>query len=171
MKTSICETTGNSCSMETCRPQVGISTLLLTISLICVLLALRQILSIYSIAVLAIAGLTWIYGCRRTKQAVLVVTPCFLLPYLWLLMIDYPWSPYRWQWIANWGCLPGLIPAQMVSNQESIYLLVAAIITAVWLVGAVSLIRFWRSSRWWVLATTLVFNLVNSFGLLQMFHA
>ena len=36
-------------------------------------------------------------------------------PYSWLLM-DYPWSDYRWSWIKMWPGLPVILPVSMAGR-------------------------------------------------------
>jgi hypothetical protein len=169
MKSSEPHSEGQSCPSSTCRPQFGLSTLLQTMALICVLLAIYRIHSPYSLAVLAVMGFTWIFGCPKTKRAVALITPCFLLPYVWMLLIDYPWGDYRWHWTGLWACLPGLLFSRIFTNSESIWYGIAAAFTAIRFLGTVSLIRFWPLSRWWTFAVVLLLNLWNSFVLYQMY--
>jgi hypothetical protein len=153
------------------RPQFRLSTLIALISLTSVLFALQPVQNIYSLSVLAVMALTWTFGCRRTKQAVILIAPCFLLPYVWLLLIDYPWNSNRWNWIRNWACLPGMLPGSSLLLNERAPLLVAAILTSAGFLIVVSIIRFWSSSRWWVFATVLAFNVFSSLGLYHAFRA
>ena len=42
---------------------------------------------------------------RALTAAILLA--CVYLPYAWLLLMDYGWSDYRWQWVKLWPVLPG----------------------------------------------------------------
>jgi hypothetical protein len=46
---------------------------------------------------------------RKWAIAFLVTLACLYLPYIWLLLIDYPWDSYQWGWIKLWPVLPGLL--------------------------------------------------------------
>jgi hypothetical protein len=39
----------------------------------------------------------------------LLVLVCLYAPYVWLVLIDYSWNSYRWQWIKMWLVLPGIL--------------------------------------------------------------
>ena len=147
MKRLLPHSEGQSCPSSTCRPQIGLATLLQTTAFFCVLLALYRIQNPYSLTVLAVMGLTYIFGCPQTKRAVALIAPCFLLPYIWLMLIDYPWASHRWHWVSSWACLPGLLLSRVFTSSEWIYLRVSAAITAISFLGTVSLVRFWPFTR------------------------
>jgi hypothetical protein len=50
---------------------------------------------------------------RRWAESYLVTIACVYLPYSWVVLQDYPWNGYRWQWITLWPILPGLIPGML----------------------------------------------------------
>ena len=45
----------------------------------------------------------------RATARILLVLFCLYAPYAWLVLIDYPWDSYRWQWIKMWPVLPGIL--------------------------------------------------------------
>jgi len=56
-------------------------------------------------------------NARRRKWliAALVMFVVIYAPYSWLLM-DYPWSDYRWSWIKMWPGLPVILPVSMAGR-------------------------------------------------------
>src|SRR5271166_617486 len=46
---------------------------------------------------------------ERPLARILLVLGCLYAPYGWLVLIDYPWNSYRWQWIKMWLVLPGIL--------------------------------------------------------------
>ena len=81
------------------------------ISIVAIWMALLPVTNVASKVVLAIYGLTYLFGCNKTRRAVLILLPAMYLPYLWLFADwqDWPWHGYRWQWIGMLWVLPGLL--------------------------------------------------------------
>src|SRR5690606_29121263 len=53
--------------------------------------------------------------CRfRWMVSVLVMALAIYAPFSWLILIDYPWNDYRWQWVIRWPALPMLMPAALL---------------------------------------------------------
>jgi len=46
---------------------------------------------------------------NRPIARILMVLVCLYAPYVWLVLIDYPWDSYRWLWIKLWLLLPGIL--------------------------------------------------------------
>jgi hypothetical protein len=38
------------------------------------------------------------------------VALCLYLPFVWLVLMDYPWNDYHVYWLRFWPILPGIIP-------------------------------------------------------------
>jgi hypothetical protein len=51
-------------------------------------------------------------------RSYLVTIACVYLPYGWLVVQDYPWDDYRWEWVKMWPILPGLFPAILLFHQH-----------------------------------------------------
>lgn len=122
-----------------------------------------------ALVVAAVALLTFMFGCGRTRAATGLVVPALFLPFAWLLWIEYPWNDYRWQWIASWGVMPGLLPARLLVPDQRLSMYLAAAITVVWFLAAVSVIRFWPVLRWPVVIATAGAALALSLSLRGMF--
>lgn len=91
--------------------------LLLTMGVAGLWFGMLPITAIGSRIVLGVYGLTYLFGCGRTRRAVLFVLPTLYLPYLWLISAGWPseWTGYRWYWIEIAWQLPGL-PMEMAMH-------------------------------------------------------
>ncbi len=94
-------------------PQFDIQFLMLATAALAVWLTLWTVTSVGSKFVLAVVLLTLLFGCGRTRRAVIFVVPGLFLPYLTLLLrfnrgmlndSSYPAIAYLWQ-------LPGILAA------------------------------------------------------------
>lgn len=93
---------------ESQRPQLNLRFLLTALTIAALWLSLFWVTSIASKVLLAIYGLTYLFGCWKTRRAVLMLLPAMYVPYAWLLD-DWPWSEYQRQWIAIVWHLPGIL--------------------------------------------------------------
>lgn len=162
-----CESCGNAIWQ---RPQFNLRFLFLAMILAAVWTSLTFVQNPGSLVVLAIVMLTWLFGCPRTKYATLLTAIAMLLPFIWLVMIDYPWNEYRRMWIGMWGHGFGIIPAKFLTKQDSWLVFVAAALTATFFLINVCLIRFWPRCTWWVFTATLAVTIVLSFGCYKGFR-
>jgi hypothetical protein len=46
----------------------------------------------------------------RFRESFFLIAACLYAPFSWLLLIDYGWGDYRWQWLRLWPILPGFLP-------------------------------------------------------------
>lgn len=90
------------------RPQFNLRFLFTALTIAALWLSLFWFTSIASQVLLAIYGLTYLFGCWKTRRAVLMLLPAMYVPYAWLLK-DWPWSDYQRQWIAMVWQLPGIL--------------------------------------------------------------
>ena len=96
-------------------PQFTLQFLALATVLVAGWFAMWPITSIASRVVLAVIVLTYLFGCARTRLAVIVMLPALYVPHLWIFLIqDYPWSDYRWLWAKMFWQLPGVVPVALI---------------------------------------------------------
>jgi hypothetical protein len=134
-------------------PEFTVKFFVLAAVLVAAWLALWPISNPAARCVSAAIGLTYLFGCPRTRRSVLVMLPALYLPQLWVVWIgDYPWCDYRWHWVKMFWLLPGLIVefytghAARTESWQFVWMAVFAI--TIWLV-VVTLGR--RGGRWlWV---------------------
>lgn len=83
------------------------------------------------------------------RDALMLTLGCLYLPFSWLLLIDYPWSTYHWQWLAMWPVLPGALVAFLV-HAGPMGLAVAGATTLGMIVVVAWIVR---QGRWLTIAT------------------
>ena len=113
-------------------------------------------------------------GRWKTRvRSLAVMLVCLYPPYGWLLVTDYPWGPYRWQWLKSWPVLPGLLPGGVLFRGSSTAIKYTAmgVFTAVLLVGLTWLGS--RSRRLLLIVALIVLALsaLNSWGAYHVFRA
>ena len=83
-------------------------------------LAAFQVSNVPSLVLLAIYGLTYLFGCWKTRRAVLWLLPAMYSPYIWLLgnWQARPWGEFPWPWIAMYAELPGFLVCQALAPQS-----------------------------------------------------
>lgn len=156
-------------------PKFDLRFLFIITGLAAVWTSLSFVLDRFSLAVITVVMLTWLFGCPRTKRASLIVAAATYMPFAWLLFVDYPWVDYRLFWIGMWGYLPGVIPAKilaaatLVETSDAWIASFAAVFTAVFFLAGVSVIRFWPKTRWWVFWGMLALSSLFSLGCYQGF--
>lgn len=110
----------NSACCDSARPQFNLQMLFTALTLSGMWLALAAITSVGSKIVLGVFGLTYLFGCWKTRRAVLSVLPAMYVPYVWLLADwqGWPWRDYHWYWIGMLWHLPGL-PVESIMHPTS----------------------------------------------------
>lgn len=97
-------------------------------------------------------------------------------PYGWLVMMDYPWSEYRWLWIKSWLALPLFLPAFFLRSWTGLEfddtgpLIIMSVLA---LTIVLMLARLAMRGRWWfiiIAAIVLLFSIFNSIGMYGMFR-
>ena len=105
-------------------------------------------------------------------RSLAVTLPCVYLPYAWLLFTDYPWSSYRWHWVAMWPGLPALFPTQFLLGRFSgaVEMAGMGVLAAVLVSTVVYLCS--RSTHWLIAVAAIVLTLssLNSFGAWHAFR-
>ena len=92
------------------RPKFDLDFLSWLIGLAAIWLAVAPWLSWYSLAVLTVMELTFLFGCWRTRWATLAIVPATLIPYIWVFVNQlHGWDDYRRQWLAKLFELPGMV--------------------------------------------------------------
>lgn len=137
---------------------VKLSTIILALVLAAVWLALWPVTSIESRWVLAAILLTWLFGCRRSRRAVLFMLPAMYAPHCWIFFLaDYPWNEYRRLWASMFWQLPGLVPVEWVRFMFGVtetYRFAAMAVVAIlfWLIA----VTLGRPGRYWLWITSAV---------------
>jgi hypothetical protein len=97
---------------------------------------------------------------NRAARVVLALA-CLYGPYAWLVLMDYPWDSYRWQWVRMWPLLPGM-PVHLLPGvhrlPDSLGLVAMGLTTTPLLLLVV--LPAWQGRRW--LAPVLVVVLLLS---------
>lgn len=148
--------------------------LFLLLSLSGIWLALFPVTSIGSKTILAVIGLTFLFGCWKTRRAVLFLVPAMYVPYLWLIADwqDTTWNSYRWQWIEMLWQLPGLLAEVMVHPLSNIWFEVVTTITTISIFLAIVLTA--RRSRWAAILTSIIVllaSIANSYICMVLYRA
>ncbi len=134
-------------------PKFDLRFLFLVLTLTAIWLALQRVQNVGSMSVISIIMLTFMFGCPRTRKAVLTVVPALYLPFVWLLVYIVPFNAYHRACIQAWGHLPGLLPSGFFWNPPGTEL-VAATTTVVLFFAGVLALRFSNVSRWVVAIPT-----------------
>lgn len=111
---------------------------------------------------------------RRWLLSAFIMFIALYAPYAWLLVIDYPWSDYRWQWIQSWLALPLLLPATLASRvvefevlgTVSIIVMSALSLSLLWLLTSLA-----ARSRWTLLILAIVVLTLSVFNALGAYNA
>lgn len=150
------------------RPKFDLKFLLLATLLAAIWLAGYSWLSRFSLGVLAVMLLTFLFGCRRTRGATAALVPALIAPYAWIFWdASHPWDSYRRLWAGMLFELPGILSAVIWrvagGSGESAERLCAAITTVLLFLLLVTGARI--SRNWLVAMVFLTFNLslLNSF--------
>ncbi len=96
------------------RPPLDLRLLFTAMLLAALWSSLVAITSVSSKVVLAIMALTYLFGCWKTRRAVLYLFPAMYLPYFLWLLGDWPSDEYRQQWIAALWHLPGMLAGSLI---------------------------------------------------------
>jgi hypothetical protein len=166
-----CAPQSGTCAAAGTGPRFGLKFLFLAVTVVGIWGALFRVQNGWSMGVVSVILLTWLFGCPRTRRATVFVTAAMYLPFVWLLLIDYPWNEYRWQWIRMWGSLPGLLPMRVCSSSDSVYLPGSMILTAAGFLTAVTTIRFVRSAWYWMTVLVTIICCYLAWGCLIAFLA
>lgn len=150
------------------RPRFDLSFFTLLVGLAAIWVAFAPWLSWYSLGVLAVFLLTFLFGCWRTRWATLAIAPSMVLPYGWIFFNQvHPWNDYRRQWLAQLFELPGVITPIVARAQGGVGGAMqdglSASLTAG--LGFLLLVTGARINRQWLLAMTFLslnLNLLNS---------
>ncbi len=156
-----------SCDQGTCdcyqRPQIDLAFLFTLMLLVALWLACWSWTSAGSKVVSAIMALTYLFGCWRTRRAVLVLLPGIYVPYVWLLF-DWPWDSYRLQWIALLWQIPGLVVEMVVHPlQDWLFELVTVMATLVFFFAALLPARWSHRSALFTGLIVFTLSLVASY--------
>jgi len=110
---------------------------------------------------------------RRTRNAILVLLPCAYLPYVWLLLMNYPWNSYRWSWIKMWPVLPGLVPRLFWFHQYSnvVASTSMAVATFLFMTAAILIARRGKWSLVCTAAIVLILSVLNAYIAYGVFRA
>jgi hypothetical protein len=150
------------------RPKFDLNFLSCLVGLAAIWVALAPWLTWPSVGVLAVFLLTFLFGCRRTRQATLVIGLSMVIPYCWILVNQVrPWDDYRRQWLAQLFELPGVIAPLIARAQGGAGGAVADGLSAAVTAGVIFLLLVTgaRINRQWLLAMTFLslnLNLLNS---------
>lgn len=128
-------------------PKFDLRFLFLILTLTAIWLALRRVQNVGSMSVISIIMLTFMFGCPRTRNAVLTVVPAMYLPFAWLLGYVMPFDAYHWSCLESWGQLPGFLPGGFFWEPPGTEFVAAAITVILFFAGVLSL-RFSDASRW-----------------------
>ncbi len=133
-------------------PKFDLRFLFLVVTLAAIWFALLRFQNWGSMSVISVIMLTYLFGCPRTRNAVLTVVPAMYLPFSWpfleLLSRDNYWIGF-----LTWGEAPGLVPGfyfipyhfdTLMANW-----LAPIVFTLFIFFGGVLSIRFSNKSRWW----------------------
>lgn len=142
------------------------------LTLSCLLFGLSYIQNWPAMVVWAVVGLTWLFGCPRTKRATLSVAPLMFLPYLWFAFYNVRVDDRLTDLLPRLGHAWGLVPTQWAlrllgMGVDSLNGLAAATTIGVFLF-AVSIVRFWPKWRWSVFAMVLITAVTFSGLIYQM---
>ncbi len=142
-------------------PQFNLTLLFQVIALTAIWLVLIPWQNPWSMVQVTIIMLTWIFGCWQTKRAVVLVGLCWFVPFVWMLLIEYPWNEYRSYWVSVWGVAPA-IPLSMFmvyvftqgeAGDQNSLMAISSVVMAVMILGPVTICRFWpRSTPYIVVA-------------------
>jgi hypothetical protein len=147
---------------DTRRPRYDLRFLFTALTLAAIWLSLCWITTIASQVLLAIYAMTYLFGCWKTRRAVVFVLPAMYVPYTWLLLA-WPWHDYCWHWIARLWQLPGLL-AEVALHPSSP--LVSALVTSLTTLGfffcAIFAARLSLRAAWITCCITLLASIANS---------
>ncbi len=142
------------------RPQFDLRFLLTLTTIAAIWSALFPIMQWGSVAVLTVIGLTYLFGCWRTKRSVLVLLPCVYIAYAWLVV---PWpttqDSYQLQWIGMWFQLPGLLAEIPFHPQPDLWFhTITASVTVIYFLAVVTL---GRVNKTWLAATATIVSYLS----------
>lgn len=149
------------------RPKFDLNLLTLFLGLAAIWLLFAPWMSWYSLGVLAVFLLTFLFGCWRTRWATLAIAPAMMAPYAWIFWNQvHGWGEYRRVWLSKFFEMPGTAAPVILralggggAVQDG---LAAAIMTACLFL---LLVTGARINRQWLLAMTFLglnLNLLNS---------
>ena len=95
------------------RPQFGLSFLLTSLLLVGTWAACFAWTVAGRKVVLAVFVLMYLFGCWKSRRAVLFLLPAMYLPYSWVFA-GWPWDSYQRQWIAILWQLSVLVAEMIV---------------------------------------------------------
>lgn len=145
-----CAPQSGTCAAAGTGPRFGLKFLFLAVTVAGIWGALFRVQSGWSMGVVSVILLTWLFGCPRTRRATLLVAAAMYLPFVWLLPIAGPWDARGLQWTSDWASYPGMFPAMCVFIRRRYQLPFAAAVSAGGFLVAVSVIRFVRTAEWWM---------------------
>ncbi len=90
---------------EAGKPQFNLQLLMVAITLAAVVSALSPFIDGRSHIVISIYALTFLFGCCKTRRAVLFVLPALYLPFAWMVLSSGPFEFVR---VADFWYRPGL---------------------------------------------------------------
>lgn len=155
------------------RPHCDTRFLFTAMTIAALWIAMFAVTTVGGKILLAIFGLTYLFGCWRTRRAVLLVLPAMYLPYLWLVWdwTDWPWHSYRWQWIAIWWQLPGLlVEMTMHPLSESWFAFVTTVASLAAFFSFIMLARVSWGFAWITCVIVLLLSSVNSLFCLAIYR-
>ena len=132
----------NACAKP--RLQFDLNFLVTAMSVTVLWVACLAFTTVASKILLAIFALTYLFGCWKSRRAVLGLLPAMYLPYAWLFANwnEWPFSPYRWQWIAMLWQLPGILVEVAMHPLSDIWLhIVTSVCTVVFFFAALMIAR------------------------------
>jgi|GEM_PF-2938968 len=128
-------------------PKFNLRFLFLVVTLAAIWCALQQIQYLQSMIVISVIMLTYLFGCPRTRNAVLTVVPAMYLPFAWLLAYIVPFDEYQRSFFQAWGHLPGVLSGRFFPESPSMEIVSAAVTVALFFTGVLAL-RFSDASGW-----------------------
>jgi hypothetical protein len=153
------------------RPRYDLRFLFTTLTLAAVWLSLLWITTLASQILLAVYALTYLFGCWKTRRAVVFVLPAMYLPYAWLLFA-WPWHDYRWQWITQLWQLPGMLAEVAIHpSPPLVFALVTSLTTLALFFCAIFAARLSLRAAWITCLVTGLASLANSLLCYTLFRA
>ena len=153
------EETSTACNASR-RPTFDLKFLWLATTLAAIVAALAPLANNASRVILAVYALTFLFGCWKTRRAMLFVLPAMYLPYGWVVVeARRSWRGYNLYWLGMFFQLPGL-PFEMTVHPLSEFWLQLLTLTATLALFFVVLMLA-RPSRRMAIAASLVLSLVS----------
>ncbi len=104
---------------------------------------------------------------RQWPTALLVAVCVLYLPFLWILLIDYPWDGYRFFWLKLWLILPGLL-AGLPFHPNDFREFTAMGVATLLLVGLVTWLGSFKRS--WLLVLAVLALALESYTSMLAYH-